>query len=70
MWESNKFPSVHINPQNVSGSWDDFWTEFSIAMELLCLEISETYARSEEESYPSECNRQRRDPSLEDEGVR
>jgi len=42
MWESNKFPSVHINPQNVSGSWDDFWTEFSIAMELQCLEISET----------------------------
>jgi len=42
MWKGNKFPSLHINPQNVSGSWDDFWTEFSIAMELQCLEISET----------------------------
>jgi len=42
MWNGSKIPSVQINPQNVSGSWDGFWMEFSIAMELQCLEISET----------------------------
>jgi len=42
MWKGNKFPSLQINPQNVSGSLEDFWMELSIAMELQCLEISET----------------------------
>ena len=45
MWKGNKLPSLQINPQNVSGSWDDFWTEFSIAMELQCLEISQGGSR-------------------------
>jgi len=42
MWKGDKFPSLQINPQNVSGSWDDVWTEVSIAMKLQCPEISET----------------------------
>jgi len=35
MWKGNKFPSLQINPQNVSGIWDDFWMEFTNAMEAL-----------------------------------